>query len=131
MVKARELVVTAEGAEINVTVELRNPNDAPVELTTWNYSVIINDRTAYTGQWVASLTLPPRDRMLAELPAFVPASFGDVTGAEWQLRLLMSSPWNRRRIRSCSNYPTFLQRPTLGAVRQRPFWRWVDQQLTA
>ncbi len=29
-VKARESVVTAEGSEIDVTVELRNPNDAPV-----------------------------------------------------------------------------------------------------
>jgi hypothetical protein len=68
-----------------VTVELRNPNDAPVELTTWDYSVIVNDKTAYTGRWVASLTLPPNDRMLAELPAFVPASFGDLTGAEWRI----------------------------------------------
>lgn len=84
-VKARERAVTAEGSEIEVTVELRNPNDAPVELTTWDYSVIINDKTAYTGQWVASLTLPPNDRMLAELPAFVPASFGDITGAEWRI----------------------------------------------
>ena len=84
-VKARELAVTAEGSGIEVTVELRNPNDAPVELTTWDYSVIINDKTAYTGQWVASLTLPPNDRMLAELPAFVPASFGDITGAEWRV----------------------------------------------
>jgi hypothetical protein len=56
-----------------------------VELTTWDYSVIVNDKTAYTGQWVASLTLPPNDRMLAELPAFVPASFGDITGAEWRV----------------------------------------------
>ena len=84
-VTARELAVTAEGSGIEVTVELRNPNDAPVELTTWDYSVIINDKTAYTGQWVASLTLPPNDRMLAELPAFVPASFGDITGAEWRV----------------------------------------------
>ena len=84
-VKARELVVTAEGSEIIVTVELRNPNDAPVELTTWDYSVIINDQKAYSGQWVASLTLPPQDRMLAELPAFVPASFGDITVAEWRI----------------------------------------------
>jgi hypothetical protein len=84
-VKARERAVTAEGSGIEVTVELRNPNDAPVELTTWDYSVIINDKTAYTGQWVASLTLPPNDRMLAELPAFVPASFGDITGAEWRV----------------------------------------------
>ena len=83
--KARERAVTAEGSEIEVTVELRNPNDAPVELTTWDYSVIVNDKTAYTGQWVASLTLPPNDRMLAELPAFVPASFGDITGAEWRV----------------------------------------------
>ena len=84
-VKARELVVTAEGSQVEVTVELRNPNDAPVELTTWDYSVIVNDKTAYTGRWVASLTLPPNDRMLAELPAFVPASFGDITGAEWRV----------------------------------------------
>ncbi len=83
--KARERAVTAEGSGIEVTVELRNPNDAPVELTTWDYSVIVNDKTAYTGQWVASLTLPPNDRMLAELPAFVPASFGDITGAEWRV----------------------------------------------
>lgn len=84
-VKAQESLVTTEGSEIAVTVELRNANDAPVELTTWDYSVIINDRVAYTGKWVASLTLPPNDRMLAELPAFVPASFGDLTGADWRI----------------------------------------------
>jgi hypothetical protein len=84
-VKAQELQLSAEGSEIQLTVELRNANDAPVELTTWEYSVIINDQTAYTGTWAASLTLPPKDRMLADLPAFIPASFGNLSGAEWRV----------------------------------------------
>jgi hypothetical protein len=66
-------------------VALENPNEAPVELTVWNYSLAVNDRTAYSGEWVASLTLPPRTTLEAELPALVPAAFGDVASARWRL----------------------------------------------
>jgi hypothetical protein len=84
-VSARLVSTSAEGSEVRLTLELDNENPAPVELTAWDYSVIVNDRTAYTGRWVASLTLPPKDKLRAELPAFVPASFGDLAGAPWRV----------------------------------------------
>lgn len=84
-VGAERVTSTAEATEVHVVVELMNPNDAPVELTEWEYSFAVDDRTAYSGKWMASLTLPPRDRMLALLPAVVPASFGDVSAARWRI----------------------------------------------
>lgn len=84
-VGAERIARTAEACEVHVVVELMNPNEAPVELTEWEYSFVVDDRTAYTGKWMASLTLPPRDRMLALLPAVVPASFGDVSAARWRI----------------------------------------------
>jgi hypothetical protein len=84
-VGAEQVTATAEATEVHVVVELMNPNDAPVELTEWDYSFTVDDRTAYSGKWMASLTLPPRDRMLALLPAVVPASFGDVSAARWRI----------------------------------------------
>jgi hypothetical protein len=76
---------TAEGTPVKVLVELDNPNDAPIELTVWNYSFVVDDRTAYSGEWVASLTLPPKSTMEAELPAFVPASFGELASKPWKV----------------------------------------------
>lgn len=84
-VGAERITSTAEATEVHVVVELMNPNDAPVELTEWEYSFTVDDRTAYSGKWMASLTLPPRDRMLALLPAVVPASFGDMSAARWRI----------------------------------------------
>lgn len=84
-VSARQVSPTAEGTSVRVLLELRNPNDAPLELTTWNYTLVVDDRPAYSGEWVASLTLPPGEPMRAEIPAFLPASFGDVTGARWRI----------------------------------------------
>ena len=89
-VDARTVSKTAEGSSIHMKLELENPNDAPVELTMWDYSVSVNDQSVYSGQWVASLTVPPRERMLAELPAFVPASAGDVSGASWRVSGILS-----------------------------------------
>jgi hypothetical protein len=84
-VSARQAGATAEGSTVKVLLELSNPNDAPVELTHWDYSFVVADRTAYSGEWVASLTLPPKSTMQAELPAFLPASFGDASAAQWRV----------------------------------------------
>lgn len=84
-VGAERVTSTAEATEVHVVVELMNPNDAPVELTEWEYSFTVDGRMAYSGKWMASLTLPPRDRMLALLPAVVPASLGDVSAARWRI----------------------------------------------
>ena len=89
-VDARTVSKTAEGSSIHMKLVLENPNDAPVELTMWDYSVSVNDQSVYSGQWVASLTVPPKERMLAELPAFVPASAGDVSGASWRVSGILS-----------------------------------------
>lgn len=84
-VSARQGGTTTEGSTVKVLLELTNPNDAPVELTHWEYSLVVEDRTAYSGEWVASLTLPPKSTMQAELPAFLPASFGDASAARWRI----------------------------------------------
>ncbi len=48
-------------------------------------TAVVDDRTAYSGEWVASLTLPPKSTMEAELPAFVPASFGELASKPWKV----------------------------------------------
>jgi hypothetical protein len=84
-VSARRVEQSAEGTAVRVLLELHNPNDAPVELTAWDYSLVLNDRTAYSGQWIASLTLPPKATMRTELPALVPATMGDPKDASWRI----------------------------------------------
>ena len=84
-VSARRVEQSAEGTAVRVLLELHNPNDAPVELTAWDYSLVVDDRTAYSGQWIASLTLPPKATMRTELPAMVPAAMGDPKDASWRI----------------------------------------------
>lgn len=83
--RAERVRTTDEATEVKVFLELRNPNDAPVELTTWDYTFSVGGRTAYSGPWVASLTLPPKQVMVTELPAVVPTSLGDVTKGTWRI----------------------------------------------
>lgn len=83
--RAERVRTTDEATEVKVLLELRNPNDAPVELTTWDYTFTVDDRTAYSGPWVASLTLPPKQVMVTEVPAVVPVAFGDVTSGRWRI----------------------------------------------
>ena len=83
--RAERVRTTDEATEVKVFLELRNPNDAPVELTTWDYTFTVGDRAAYSGPWAASLTLPPKQVMVTEVPAVVPASFGDVTSGTWRI----------------------------------------------
>ena len=84
-VSARQEGVTGEGSTVKVLLELTNPNDAPVELTRWDYTFSVSDRAAYSGEWIASLTLPPNSTTQAELPAFLPASFGDAAAERWRV----------------------------------------------
>ena len=84
-VSARRVGQSSEGTAVQVLLELRNPNDAPVELTKWDYSLVVGDRTAYSGQWIASLTIPPKATTRTELPALVPASLGDPKDASWRI----------------------------------------------
>ncbi|MBM4099315.1 MAG: LEA type 2 family protein [Planctomycetes bacterium] len=84
-VSARRVGQSADGTAIHVVLELHNPNEAPVELTSWDYSVSVNDRTAYSGQWITALTLPPKATMRTELPALVPAGLGDPADASWRI----------------------------------------------
>ena len=84
-VSARQEGGTGEGSTVKVLLELTNPNDAPVELTRWDYTFSVSDRSAYSGEWIASLTLPPNSTTRAELPAFLPASFGDASSASWRI----------------------------------------------
>ena len=60
---------TAEGTPVKVLVELDNPNDAPIELTVWNYSFVVDDRTAGTETLATisgdAITLPPTGALVA------------------------------------------------------------------
>ena len=82
---AQRMETTAEATEVELKLVLDNPNDAPLELITWEYTVQIDGRNAYAGTWMASLTLPPKVPMPTELPAVVPASFGDISKSEWKV----------------------------------------------
>jgi hypothetical protein len=83
-IRAERVESTADGTSIRMLLELANPNDAPVELTVWNYSVSVDGRSAYQGRWMASLTLPPRERMLTYLPAVIPPRPGEPAPSRWQ-----------------------------------------------
>ena len=82
---AQRIESGAEATAVEVKLVLDNPNDAPLELITWEYSLQIDGRTAYSGTWMASLTLPPKVPMTTELPAVVPASFGDLSNVPWRI----------------------------------------------
>jgi hypothetical protein len=82
---ARRVETTDQATEVEVLLVLDNPNDAPLELITWEYSLQIDGRTAYSGTWMASLTLPPQVPMPTELPAVIPAAFGDISNAQWRI----------------------------------------------
>ncbi len=85
-VKAERVAWTDEAAELRVTLELTNPNDAPVELTEWEYTATVNGRTVYQGLWIAAITLPVGVPMTTELPVVIAAA--DMAGLEsatWSL----------------------------------------------
>jgi hypothetical protein len=85
-VRGERVNSTAEATEVHLFLELTNPNDAPLELITWNYGVSVDGRSAYEGRWMPSLTLPPHVAIGTELPAVIPASFGDISQAKWRVQ---------------------------------------------
>jgi hypothetical protein len=78
--KAERVAWTDEAAEVRVTLELTNPNDAPVELTEWEYTATVNGRAVYQGLWMAAITLPVGVPMTTELPVVISAA--DMAGLE-------------------------------------------------
>jgi hypothetical protein len=85
-VRGERVNTTAEATEVHLFLELTNPNQAPLELITWDYAVSVDGRTAYQGRWMPSLTLPPNVAIGTELPAVIPASFGDISKASWRVQ---------------------------------------------
>lgn len=85
-VKAEQVTTTADATHVNLTLEMLNTNDAPIELTEWHYSATVNGRTVYSGTWVAALTLPARVPMTTTIPVVIPRSSEvDIAHTKWSV----------------------------------------------
>lgn len=85
-VKAERMATTPGASQVEVTLELLNPGEAPIELTEWVYSAQVNGKTVYTATWVAALTLPPNVPMTTALPIVVPSEdIAGLEGTSWNL----------------------------------------------
>lgn len=83
---ARQVTASEGAVQVEIVLELTNPNDAPLELTEWEYSASVGGRTAYSATWVAALTLPSKVPMTTTLPVVVRgASAEELAGAQWTL----------------------------------------------
>lgn len=85
-VKAERTASNLGASQVEVTLELLNPGEAPIELTEWVYSAQVNGKTVYTATWVAALTLPPNVPMTTALPIVVPSEdAAGLDGTSWSL----------------------------------------------
>lgn len=75
----------ASGCEVAVRMEIVNPTGAPIRLDTWDYSLSVRGQQVYSGQWVASITIPPESRVLTAIPAVVPAASNPGPDAAWRV----------------------------------------------
>lgn len=77
---------SADAVAVQITLELTNPNEFPLELLLWEYSATVNGRHVYEGRWMASLTLPPKTPMITQLPVVISAQHAaDLADARWSI----------------------------------------------
>ncbi len=83
---ARQVAASDGAVQVEVLLELTNPNEAPLELTEWEYQASVDGRTAFGATWVAALTLPSKVPMTTTLPVVVRgASAEDLARASWRV----------------------------------------------
>lgn len=72
-------------SEVAVRLEIQNLTGEPVRLDTWDYSLQVQGRGVYTGQWVAAITIPPESRVLTAIPAVVKNAELPAPNAAWSV----------------------------------------------
>jgi len=79
-----DVVEIGEAAtELAVRIDLENPNDVPVKLDMWDYRFSIGS-DAYSGRWSAGITVPPKEKVTASIPAVVPNSSTPGPASAWR-----------------------------------------------
>ncbi|MFM7809073.1 MAG: hypothetical protein ACKPEA_14275 [Planctomycetota bacterium] len=63
--------VGADTSEVAVRLEIQNTTAEPIRLDTWDYSLDVRGQRAYSGVWVAAITVPAESRILTAIPATV------------------------------------------------------------
>lgn len=63
---------TNEAAKVQIALRLQNPNNDPLELLEFDYSVEVNGREVYQGTRSAQMTLARLSTREIEIPAVIP-----------------------------------------------------------
>ena len=63
--------VGADTSEVAVRLEIQNTTAEPIRLDTWDYTLDVRGQRAYSGVWVAAITVPAESRILTAIPATV------------------------------------------------------------
>jgi hypothetical protein len=69
--------------EYAVRIRLENPTEDPLVLDRWNYS-LDTDAGRYSGEWVASRTLPPGTDTEVSIPAVLQRN-GEAVASRWRV----------------------------------------------
>jgi hypothetical protein len=75
--------VGADSSEVAVRLEIQNTTGEPIRLDTWDYTLDVRGQRAYSGVWVAAITVPPESRILTAIPATVPNAQLQSADAPW------------------------------------------------
>ena len=71
--------------QVAIRVQLSNPTKVAIRIDTWKYSVRVRDEQVYSGEWVASITIPPESRLLTAIPAVVPLQSQPGPDSPWSV----------------------------------------------
>lgn len=71
--------------QIAIRIQLSNPTKAPIRIDTWKYFVRVRNDQVYSGEWVASITIPPESRLLTAIPAVVPLQSQPGPDSPWSI----------------------------------------------
>ena len=76
-------------AQLGIDLTLENPTGEPIQLDTYDYSVIVNaseGRSRWSGKWSALRTLPAGRTIEMTIPAVVPYTFSEAPElATWRV----------------------------------------------
>ena len=85
-ITVRSVDVVAQGqnaVQVAIRMDMRNDSDEPVKLDMWEYSLTGAGQRVYSGRWSAGMTLPPRETVVASIPAVVPGAVPPGEGWAW------------------------------------------------
>lgn len=98
---------TNEGARVQCSVYLRNPNDTPLPLTETQYTIFISDIGSFEFTDVLAATLPPRGHQTIKLAASFVTDGQDLAGRTCHTsgRVYYSPPGEIRKNLTDAKYP--------------------------